>query len=89
MCGHGFCQPVKANSGRIRRSRFSVEAPSRIQSARAMFSFTLPISGANCRQAMYIFQGRLDGDVTLSPATSGEVCWPHNGYQGGVCHSRQ
>ena len=44
--------PVKASSGRIKRSIFCGDAASRRALARAMFSGNLPSSGLNCRQAM-------------------------------------
>ena len=50
--GRGEEAPVKASSGRTRRSMFCGDAASRRTLARAMFSGSLPSSGSNCRQAM-------------------------------------
>ncbi len=45
-------KPVKASSGRTRMSRFWGGEALRRWSAPAMFSLTLPNSGANCKQAI-------------------------------------
>ena len=46
--------PVRASSGRIRRSMFVVSAASRRALALAMFSEILPSWGENCRHAIRI-----------------------------------